>query len=174
MRSSTGSRASLSWNAVSKAFTSEETSDLPEVVRPRAPLPAGVPNYVTARGLALLRAELAALAAEPAASPERAVALTQRRVALEERIATAELVAPPPLGARDAVRFGAEVAVAGPDGPRRYRIVGVDEADPASGRIAFTSPLARALVGRARGDVVRVRAPRGDESLEIAAIDYPD
>ncbi|HXX46951.1 MAG TPA: GreA/GreB family elongation factor [Myxococcota bacterium] len=156
---------------MSKAFTSEETRDAPELVRPRAPLPAGVPNYVTARGLAQLRAELVGLASRPA-SAEQAAALAERRAALEERIASAELVAPPPSDARAAVRFGAAVTVSGALGERRYRIVGVDEADPASGRIAFTSPLARALIGRALGDEVRVRAPRGAETLEIVAVDY--
>jgi transcription elongation factor GreB len=156
---------------MSKAFTSEETRDAPELVRPRAPLPAGVPNYVTARGLAQLRAELEALPAGPAGA-ERASALAERRAALEERIASAELVAPPPFGARAAVRFGAAVTVAGAEGERRYRIVGVDEADPALGRIAFTSPLARALVGRSVGDEVLVQAPRGVDALEILAVDY--
>lgn len=46
---------------MSKAFTSEETPDDPIVVPARAPLPPGVPNYVTPRGLALLRAERATL-----------------------------------------------------------------------------------------------------------------
>jgi transcription elongation factor GreB len=156
---------------MSKAFTPEETADAPELVRPRAPLPPGLPNYVTARGLAQLRAELAALSAEPAGAG-RAPALAERRAALEERIASAELVAPPPPGARGAVRFGAAVTVSGAGGVRRYRIVGVDEADPASGRIAFTSPLARALVGRSPGDEVRVRAPRGAKTLSIVDVDY--
>ena len=51
---------------MSKAFTDEETAGPEPVVPPRAPLPPGVPNYVTARGLALLRAELASLQAERA------------------------------------------------------------------------------------------------------------
>lgn len=164
---------------MSKAFTDEETAEPPPLVAPRAPLPAGVPNYVTARGLALLRAELAALleergAAEALAEAARVpalAALAQRRAALEERVASAELVAPPSEPS-DIVRFGARVTVDGDAGRRRFRIVGVDEADAANGRIAFVAPLARALVGRAVGDVVRLRAPRGDEELEIVAVDY--
>lgn len=157
---------------MSKAFTSEETPDAAAVVRPRAPLPEGVPNYVTRRGLARLRDELAALAGERAAegTPE-AAALARRRAELEERIGSAELVPPPPPPA-DVVRFGATVALDGDEGVRRYRIVGVDEADPAEGRIAFTSPLARALLGRRVGDVVRLRAPRGEQALEITAVGY--
>jgi transcription elongation factor GreB len=151
-------------------------------VKPRAPLPDGVPNYVTARGLALLHDELAALAAERAAAerePEgasRAQALTalgERRAQLEARIASAELVAPPDAPS-DAVRFGASVTVAGASGVRRWRIVGVDEADAAQGRLAFVSPLARALLGRRAGDAVTLRTPRGEEELEILDVAYGD
>src|SRR5262245_55980464 len=49
--------------SVSKAFTKDEAWEEP-IIPPRAPLPAGVANYVTPRGLGLLRAELAALEAE--------------------------------------------------------------------------------------------------------------
>lgn len=166
--------------AVSKAFTDEEAGEPPRIIPPRAPLPPGVPNYVTARGLARLREELAALAAERAsaaaepASPERVqqlAVLAKRRAELEQRIASAELVPPPE--SRDTVRFGASVRVSGEGGVRSYRIVGVDEADASLGDIAFVSPLARALLGRSVGDAVRLRAPRGEEELEIVAIEYP-
>jgi transcription elongation factor GreB len=166
---------------MSKAFTDEEAAELPQVVPARAPLPPGVPNYVTARGLGLLRDELAALQRErerlerELADVELAralAALALRRTELEARIASAELVAPPERG-DDEVRFGANVTVAGGNGERRrHQIVGVDEADPAQGRVAFISPLARALLGRAVGDTVLFRAPRGEEELEIVEVDY--
>jgi transcription elongation factor GreB len=164
---------------MSKAFTDEEAGEDAPIVAPRAPLPAGVPNYVTARGLELLREELGELSFELAranaiASEKqrgRALgALTQRRVELERRIATAEVVAPPS-ESLDRVRFGARVTVADANGERSYRIVGVDEADPAQGAIAFTSPLARALLGRAAGDAVRWRTPRGEEELTVVALE---
>jgi len=107
----------------------------------------------------------------PARSWRRRAALAQRRGELEARIASAELVPPPP-GAPDVVRFGARVRLESPDGVRRFQVVGVDEADPAQGRIAFVAPLARALLGRAVGDTIRFRAPRGEEELEILAVDY--
>jgi transcription elongation factor GreB len=82
-------------------------------------------------------------------------------------------VVPLPTESIDTVRFGATVTVESESaGVQRYRIVGVDEADPALGRIAFISPLARALLGRSAGDSVRLRAPRGEEELEILAVDY--
>ena len=156
---------------VSKAFTDEEAAEPAPVVPARAPLPVGVPNYVTARGLSRLHAELDALRAERAEDPAQRAALAQRRAQLEQRIASAEMVGPPE--ERDTVRFGATVTVEGAAGERRYRIVGVDEADAACGDVAFVSPLARALLGRKVGDAVRLRAPRGEEELEILAVDYP-
>lgn len=163
---------------VSKAFTDEEAGEDAPLVPARAPLPPGVPNYVTPRGLELLCEELAALQLERARADAlanqkqrgRALGvLTQRRVALEQRIATAEVVAASD-ESLERVRFGAHVLVFGADGERSYEIVGVDEADPAHGKLAFTAPLARALLGRAAGDSVRVRTPRGLEDVEIRAI----
>jgi transcription elongation factor GreB len=165
---------------MSKAFTDEEAAEPPRVVAPRAPLPAGVPNYVTSAGLALLRAELAALDAERAVAehePEVAgrahalASLAQRRAELEARIASAEIVPLPPQP-RNQVRFGATVSVDGAGGVRHYQIVGVDEADAARGKLAFVSPLARALLGASVGDTIRLRAPRGEEELEIVAVEY--
>ncbi|HTO06844.1 MAG TPA: GreA/GreB family elongation factor [Myxococcota bacterium] len=164
---------------MSKAFTDEEACDEAPIVRPRPPLPAGVPNYVTRAGLAALRAELESLQTERSrlsALPNekergRALgALAARRAALEDRIATAEL-APPPESPNE-IRFGATVRVSGPDGERRYEIVGVDEADPARGKIAFTSPLARSLLGRSAGDSVKLATPRGRDEVEIVAVSY--
>lgn len=168
----------------SKAFTSEETPDDPIVVPPRAPLPSGVPNYVTPRGLALLRDERTALERERDAiahgsSDERE---RQRRLdvnavrlaALASRIASAQVV-DPHRQARDDVRFGATVTVrAAHDTTARYTIVGVDEAAPAEGRIAFLAPLARALLGRAVGDLTMLTTPAGEHELEIVAIAYED
>ena len=167
---------------MSKAFTREETPDAPVVVPARAPLPAGVANYVTPRGLELLRAEARELAAErldverAGDGAERAQALARlnrRRADLDGRIASA-VVVQPPAGPTDEVRFGAEVKLLGEDGRElRYRIVGVDEAAPGDGRIAFVSPLARALLGRRAGDSATVRTPRGSEELELVAVSYP-
>jgi transcription elongation factor GreB len=168
---------------MSKAFTKDDDAGSePVVFASRAPLPPDTPNYVTPRGLALLQSELSALELERkrlAAQAEdaerrRASAILSSRVAeLSHRIATAELVPAP--GARDEVRFGATVHTSSAEGsPRVYRIVGVDEADAAHGSIAFVAPLARALLGRRVGDGVIVRTPRGEEELEITAVEYDE
>ena len=146
---------------MSKAFTKDDRADEPVVVHHRPRLPDGVPNYVTPRGLQALRAELAAV--EPGA----------RRSELERRIAAA-VPAPPPAD-RDEIRFGAHVRLRGGNGEiRQVQIVGVDEASPAAGRVAFLAPLARALLGRRAGEPVTVRAPGGSEELEVLAVDYYD
>ncbi len=73
------------------------------------------------------------------------------------------------------VFFGAWVTLEDEDGETvRYRLVGPDEFDASSGRISMDSPVARALLGRAVGDEVIVRRPRGDAVYEILAIDYED
>jgi transcription elongation factor GreB len=171
---------------MNKAFTRDDGQDEAPFVPPRAPLPEGVPNYVTARGLALLREEMAGLEAERAgvagtdeSDRRRALASIGARAAeLSARIASSVLVDPASSAssassAPGRVRFGVTVRVRAPDGERTYRIVGVDEADPARGLVAFTSPIARALTGREEGDVAVVRTPVGDTGLEILEI-LPD
>jgi transcription elongation GreA/GreB family factor len=65
------------------------------------------------------------------------------------------------------VQFGCKVTILREDGRRQtYRIVGEDEADPASGTISYVSPVARALVGRQVGDVVGT----GNLEVELVAI----
>ena len=163
---------------MSKAFTSEEAT-LEVVVPPRAPLPAGVPNYVTPRGLVLLRDERRALESERAElerAPEegRGAALAAwsvRLAELERRLASAQKV-DPPAGPASAVRFGSRVTVADAAGEEKtVEIVGVDEADPERGKIAFLAPLAKALLGREVGDAVSVATPGKPRTLEIIAID---
>lgn len=163
---------------MSKAFTKDDADDAPLLVPRRAPLPDGVPNYVTESGLAALRAELVELTQARAAllpAPERlrdSQILAARIAELEGRIASAEVV--PRAGqSQEQVRFGASVSVLSADGAERhYRIVGVDEANPAAGRVAFVAPIARALLGKSVGDEAIVRTPHGAEALEITAIDY--
>jgi transcription elongation GreA/GreB family factor len=81
------------------------------------------------------------------------------------RRASAEVVPPP--ADRETVHFGATVTIERDDERRQtFRIVGEDEAEPAKGTLSYVSPLARALTGKAVGDVVEVA---GHEA-EIVAI----
>ena len=165
---------------MSRAFTKEDDGGAELLVVPRAPLPFGVPNYVTPRGLRQLQVEQALLeqertaleAADPGDRVARLNALAQRALELQARLASAELV-DPRAQPHDRVRFGATVRVRHESGDEsQYRIVGVDEADAAAGLLAFSAPLARALLGKAVGEVVPLQTPRSSEELTVLEIGY--
>jgi len=73
--------------------------------------------------------------------------------------ASAEIV-PPPTG--EDVAFGSRVTIARKNRKQQFRIVGVDEADPAQGLISFRSPLAAAILGARAGDVIEEAEPLGE------------
>ena len=76
---------------------------------------------------------------------------------------------------RALVRFGATVELADEEDERRVlTLVGEDEADASNGRINWTAPLARALIGAKVGDERVVRLPAGEKSYEVMAISYPE
>src|SRR5207302_3713865 len=92
-----------------------------------------------------------------------------RRLAHLARIMrAAKVVDPAAQTARDQVRFGATVELADEDDKRRtLTIVGDDEADASSGRIGWSAPIARALIGARVGDARIVRLPSGEKAYEV-------
>ena len=71
------------------------------------------------------------------------------------------------------VFFGAWVALEADDGEEvEYRIVGPDEFDVHAGKISMDSPVARALMGKTRGDEVVVRRPKGEVVYTITGVRY--
>jgi len=87
----------------------------------------------------------------------------------------ARVVDPRQQQTRDQVRFGATVELADEDDNRRMvTIVGDDEADATAGRIGWSAPVARALIGARVGEERVVRLPSGEKSYEVMAIRYPD
>jgi transcription elongation GreA/GreB family factor len=153
---------------MSRAFVKEsdgaEGQDLPELlVSPHR-------NLVTPSGLRQIEATVerlqAALSAARSAEDRAGVARIQRDLRYwSARQRTAEVVASPVSIGK--VRFGSSVALQKRDGEGiRYQIVGEDEADPASGKISYVSPIARLLIGAAVGDVVTL-ADSEAEILEI-------
>jgi transcription elongation factor GreB len=169
-------------SVMSKAFTKEEASDAGLVIRTRAPLPPDVPNYVTARGLSLLESELHQLEAErdtlerstDEKERQRLPTLYARITEVAARV-HGTVVVDVAEDQKDEVRLGARVTVRdGAGRERRFQIVGVDEANGAEGRLAFVAPMARALLGRKVGEITAVQTPRGEDELEIVAIDYED
>ena len=76
---------------------------------------------------------------------------------------------------RDQVRFGATVELTDEDDQRRtVTIVGDDEANASAGRIGWSAPIARSLIGTRVGDERVVRLPSGEKSYEVVEIRYPD
>jgi transcription elongation GreA/GreB family factor len=151
---------------MSRAFVKEieDVEDLPD--RPISELP----NDVTAEGLSRIEEALdAAEAAQAAAQStgDRAALASARRDLRywSARRATAR-VAPEPTD-NSVVRLGHTVTIIREDERRQtFRIVGEDEADPAHGTISHASPLARALFGKAIGEVVAIAGGEA-EILEI-------
>src|SRR4051812_2668594 len=94
-----------------------------------------------------------------------------RRLAHLSRVMkAAKVVDPATQQARDQVRFGATVELADEDDKRRLlTIVGDDEADASSGKIGWSAPLARGLIGAKVGDERVVRLPVGEKSYEVVA-----
>ena len=169
---------------MSRAFVKEDAAGDDVLVPPRAPLPGGVANLVTARGLRLLREERSALVTERAAlesssAPEATrelAAVTGRLEALEARLASAQLV-DSWAGAADEVRLGRRVTLRSESGRTlRFTLVGVDEADPPSGRIAFTAPTAAAVLGRSVGEEVQVTLAAVERRFQLVevAVDEAD
>lgn len=153
---------------MSVAFVKEPNEDQVEAL-PERDLGTD-PNFVTAHGLALLDQEIAtaeaAIEKARAANDKIAIAMINRDLRYwHARRTTAEIVAPE--AGSDLVQFGHTVSIKRPDGRvQRYRIVGIDEADPHEGRISYLSPLARQLVGKGEGETVQA----GPDEVEIAEI----
>jgi transcription elongation factor GreB len=98
-----------------------------------------------------------------------------RRLGYLSKAMKAAKVVDPASQLTDQVRFGATVDLADEgDARRTLTIVGDDEADASAGRISWSAPLARALIGARIGDERIVRLPAGEKSYEVIAIRYPD
>jgi transcription elongation factor GreB len=155
------------------------------------------PRFITPAGFARIRAEYEQLFAEErpklvetiswaAANGDRSEnadyiygrkrlrEIDRRLGYLAKVMKQAKLVDPASQPTRDQVRFGATVELADGDDERRtLTIVGDDEADATAGRIGWSAPIAKALIGARVGDERIVRLPVGDKSYEVIAISYP-
>jgi transcription elongation factor GreA len=111
--------------------------------------------------------------AEYHAARERQSFIEGRVAELEDKISRAQVIDPSKLSG-ETVKFGATVTVADEDTDEEmtYQIVGELEADVKAGKIAVTSPIARALVGKAEGDSVEVATPKGAKAYEIVKVAY--
>ncbi len=179
---------------VSKAFVRESEAELEEEVVAES-VAHGGRNYITPAGYARLEAERKQLveverpevvktvswAASNGDRSEngdyiygkRRLREIDRRVRfLIKRLEAAEIV---DSAGRDTDRvfFGATVSIRARSGAERsVTIVGIDEVDPARGRVSWISPIAKALLKAREGDAVTLRSPAGAEELEILQVCY--
>jgi transcription elongation GreA/GreB family factor len=151
---------------VSVAFRRESDEEHKEP-KFELPIPAG-PNLVTATGLALIESRIAAFDARLATTDDAEAAEAIRRDLRywKTRRATAVPTSPP---ADDSVGFGSVVEIAFNGKARQIAIVGDDEADPHVDRIAFSAPLARALLQGEAGDVLPFAGR--DDAIRIVRVD---
>jgi len=184
---------------MSRAFVRED-HDAPDDDGPgdveAVQVPAGAKNYVTPAGHARLksefdqlwkveRPELVRTVAWAASNGDRSenadyiygkrrLREIDRRIRfLSKRLEQAEVVDPLRQDNREQVFFGATVTVRSSVGTEQtLAIVGVDEAEPARGRVSWVSPVARALLRARIGDEVTLRTPAGTETLEVLEIRY--
>ena len=184
---------------MSKAFVREDSGDDDDDDLPEPPSAGPAPrNYITPAGHAAIRAELLQLidVARPevvrvvswAASNgdrsengdyiygKRRLREIDRRIRfLTRRLDIAVVVDPSQQENRDQVFFGATVTyLRNGRGEETITIVGIDEVDPAAGRVSWVSPVARALIRAREGDTVSLRTPQGIDELEILTVSYPE
>ncbi len=184
---------------MSKAFTKEDQeSDEPQDAELKL-LPTRK-NYITPKGFARLKDELHLLLTKTRPDLTQVVAWAasngdrsenadyqygkrklreiDRRIRfLTKRLEIAEVIDPaliqPKAGKPFKVQFGATVTYQTEAEVRKtVSILGIDEIDPAHGKISWISPLAKALMNHAVGDVVTFVSPKGEDELEIVDIVY--
>jgi transcription elongation factor GreB len=165
---------------MSRGFVKEDDQEETPIIPPRAALPDGVTNYVTSHGLTQLKEELSTLDNKISTLDEtdererrRALAvLNGKRNLLLERIQSARLL--DHIKDEGEIRFGATITytIAGMPKPITIQIVGVDEASVKDKKIAFTAPIARALIGKKVGETTTFHLGNEEKKLTIKNIAY--
>ena len=110
--------------------------------------------------------------AEYHAAKERQGQIEAQIAELEDKVSRAQIIDPTTLSG-DRIVFGATVTLLDDDEkPVTYQIVGQTEADAKKGRISYSSPLARALIGKKKGDEIEVTVPSGDRFYLVEKIEF--
>jgi len=93
---------------------------------------------------------------------------------IEGKLSHVQVIDVTAIDARGKIIFGSTVKLYDEDAEKEitYKIVGEDEADIKSGLLSFTSPIARALIGKNEGDVVEFNAPDGEKTYEVLEVRY--
>lgn len=110
--------------------------------------------------------------AEYHAAKERQGQVEAQIAELEDKVSRAQIIDPKTLSGEKVI-FGATVTLLDEDDkPIKYQIVGQTEADAGKGRISYTSPLARALIGKRVDDEIEVTVPSGEKFYLIEKIEF--
>jgi transcription elongation factor GreA len=130
------------------------------------------PNAISAIAEARTHGDLSENA-EYHAAKERQGWIEGRIAVIEDQIARAQIIDVSKLSGEQ-VKFGATVSVVDEDTEEeaRYQIVGEHEADVRAGKVSIASPIARAMIGKEKGDVVEVNTPGGVKAYEILKIEW--
>ncbi len=185
---------------MSKAFTKESDHDDEALDAPADTELQSLPsrkNYITPKGFAKLKDELHTLLYETRPELTRVVTWAasngdrsenadyiygkrrlreiDRRIRfLSKRLEIAEVIDPTFVQAKK-IQFGATVTFQNEQGVKKtMSIVGIDEIDPASGKISWISPLAKVLLNQEAGEAVTFISPKGEEELEILKVEYKE
>jgi transcription elongation factor GreA len=105
---------------------------------------------------------------------KEAQGLNESRVAdLEDKLSRAEVIDTTKMSG-DKIKFGATVSLIDEDTDEKvkYKIVGETEADVREGKVSISSPIARALIGKGKGENVEVTTPKGSKSYEIVKVEW--
>lgn len=168
---------------MSRGFVREGDQEEVPFVPPRAFLPNGVTNYVTANGLEELKKEQETLLEERSRLKEEAPErnrvqinyITAKLDLLIDRINSAKVIdlSDQP---KDTVLFGTTVSLhkEEEDCNCQYQIVGADEANVSLNKISFLSPIAKVLLNKKVGEQITLKTPNGIRHMKIVAIEYTD
>jgi transcription elongation factor GreB len=181
---------------MSKAFTKEtdDADDAPDTEIASLPTKK---NYITPKGFSRMRDELHELLHKVRPDLTQVIAWAasngdrsenadyiygkrrlreiDRRIRfLSKRLEIAEVIDPAKVVA-EKIQFGATVTFQNEaEVKKTISIVGIDEIDPAHGKISWISPLAKALLNQECGDSVSFRSPKGEDELEILSVKYQE
>lgn len=192
-----GSTSAKSDTRMSKAFTTETDREDEDEREEAETIPAGVKNYMTPAGFAVLQEELRQLTNEERPKVVEIVSWAagngdrsengdyiygkkrlreiDRRIRyLMKRLESADVIDPKKQKSLERVFFGATVSYKRGGETQTVTLVGVDEADMGGNKISWLSPVARALMKSAVGDMVELRTPAGTETLHVTDLYYGD
>jgi transcription elongation factor GreA len=99
--------------------------------------------------------------------------LTEARIKdIEAKLSNSQIIDILKIDASDKVIFGTTVTVINSDQSAKYKIVGEDEADTNLGMISYAAPLAKQMIGKFEGDIIKVETPSGSIEYEIEKVEY--